>query len=147
MFAFFMFTAATHAQCTAVGPGCRSSGMNLACGNPRVGTNWIIGEQSAVSCGGSVTNPVPMLTLFGSCFVPGLPLDPPLMCAACGGCELNVLPIDFMVQWSWPPRTLTIPLPANPRLIGFQFCIQNACFDIRTACFCMSGAWQVTLMP
>ncbi len=135
----------TRAQCVAIGPGCAVSGMNLACGAPRIGTNWVIGEQNAGACGGSVATSVPILTVFGTCQVPGIALNPPLACIRCGGCELNVLPIDFMLQWTWPPRTTIVPIPNNRFLVGYQFCIQNACLDPINFCFCVSGAWQVTI--
>jgi hypothetical protein len=135
------------AQCVAVGPGCAASNMNLVCGTPQVGTNWTFGEQNATACGGSFTNPTPMLTVFGTCTVPGFPINPPLACASCGGCELNVLPIDFVLQWSWPPRTVSLPIPNSPRLVGAQFCLQNACVDLTNFCICLSGAHQATIAP
>lgn len=128
-----------------VGPGCAASGMNLVCGSPQVGTNWLIGEQNASACGGTPTNPVPILTVFGMCVVPGLVLNPPVTCSSCGGCQLNVLPIDVVLQWTWPPRTTMVPIPNNARLIGAQFCIQNACVDPVNFCLCLSGASQVTI--
>lgn len=139
--------SATTAQCVPIGPRCTASGMALVCGNPQIGTNWFVGETNAGACGGTGTNPVPMLTVFGTCQVPGAVLNPPLTCAACGGCELNVLPIDFMLQWTWPPRTAIVPIPNNVRLIGAQFCIQNACIDPINLCICLSGAAQVTIAP
>jgi len=137
--------SSARAQCVAVGPGCAASGMNLFCGTPQVGTTWTIAEQNAAACGGSSTNPVPILTVLGSCLVPGFVLNPPLTCPNCAGCELNVLPIDLVLQWTWPPRSTSIPIPNNPRLIGAQFCVQNACVDVITGCICLSGAGQATI--
>lgn len=142
------FLAATApAQCVPIGPGCAVSGMNLFCGTPQIGTNWSIAEQNATACGGSSSNPVPILTVFGSCLVPGFVVMPPLACAACGGCDLNVLPIDFVLQWTWPPRSTSVPIPMSPRLVGVQFCIQNACVDPTSLCICLSGAAQATITP
>ncbi|HLU37879.1 MAG TPA: hypothetical protein VK081_00745 [Planctomycetota bacterium] len=143
----FFFSARAEAQCTPIGPGCSTSGMNLACGAPRIGMNWSIGEQSATVCGGSAVTPAPILTVLGMCSVPGLPFHPPLACTECGGCELNVFPIDFMLQWSWPPRTIHFPIPNNPWLVGASLCLQNACLDTTRFCFCLSGAAQVVIQP
>ena len=48
----------------------------------------------------------------------------PLMCNRCSGCVLHVVPIDVMLQWTWP-RTLTIPIPNNRHLVGAFSCVQN----------------------
>lgn len=146
-FCLVSLTSVVSAQCTPQGNPCTAGGMNLVCSStPRVGTNWMIGEQSGVSCGGSSTNPIPMFTALGSCFDLGIPLNPPLMCSNCTGCLLHVVPIDVVLQWSWPPRTVSIPIPNNRFLIGATFCIQNFCVNATTLCACASGAVQVVIM-
>ncbi len=147
-FWFAAFSNSASAQCTPQGNPCLSSGMNLLCGSsPRIGTNWTVSEQSGASCGGSTTNPIPMYTVFGTCYDAGIPLNPPLMCNNCGGCLLHVVPIDVMLQWTWPPRTLTIPIPNNRHLVGALFCIQNFCINSASLCACASGAVQVIIVP
>ena len=136
------------AQCTSIGPGCASSGMDLLCVSaPQVGTTWTIGERDATACGALSTNPITIHTVAGFCQVPGLPLGAPLMCPNCTGCELNVLPIlaDFM--WTWPPRTTTLQIPNNASIVGAVFCIQDACVDMARSCVCVSNAMQVTIQP
>lgn len=93
------------------------------------------------------SDPIPMLTALGSCFAPGIPLNPPLMCGNCTGCLLHVIPIDVVLQWTWPPRTFTVPIPSNRHLVGATFCIQNFCVNATTLCLCASGAAQVQIMP
>lgn len=146
-FLFAALVTPLTAQCTPLGTPCASSGMNLVCGSPQVGTNWVMGEQNGAACGGSISNPIPMFTALGSCFDLGIPLNPPLVCNHCTGCLLHVIPIDVVLQWSWPPRTVTVPIPNNRYLIGAMFCIQNFCVDTTSLCICASGAAQVVIVP
>lgn len=145
---FVAVTNSLAAQCTPLGNPCASSGMSLACSTPpQIGTNWVVSEVSAASCGGAATNPVPMLTAIGNCFDAGIPLNPPLVCANCTGCVLHVVPIDVMVQWAWPPRSVTIPIPNVRQLVGALFCVQNFCVHPTNLCVCASGAAQVIILP
>jgi hypothetical protein len=134
------------AQCTAYGQPCTSSGMLAICSNsPVVGGTWTLGERSGTACGFSSTTPGTMFTLLGDCFQPGIPVDPPVSCANCGGCFLHVLPIWAAYAWTWPPRTTTLTIPSDPNLVGATFCMQDVCFNAGSSCVCMSAALQVVI--
>ncbi len=136
------------AQCTVYGQACASSGMQLVCSSaPQIGTNWNIGERSAAACNGGTSNPTQVLTIYGICFPGGIPVDPPITCAACAGCSLYVLPAFGAIQWTWPPRVQTIPIPADTNLVGATFCIQDACVEQTQGCICTSNAMQVVIQP
>lgn len=145
LLAFAVSTAP--AQCVAYGNPCTSSGMLAVCSSsPTVGSAWTIGERSGAACGYGTATPGTMFTLIGSCFQPGLPMDPPTTCAACGGCSLHVLPIMGVFTWSWPPRTTIINIPNDPRLVGGTLCMQDVCVDASASCICISPALQVTFL-
>ena len=134
------------AQCVPVGSGCPASGMDLTCSAPpTIGTTWNIGERNASICGGTVANPAPMFTMFGGCFPTGIPLPPPLACPSCVGCFVHAFPEYFTLQWSWPPRTLSLPIPNDPGLIGATMCMQSYCGDMAAGCVCTGNAWQITI--
>jgi hypothetical protein len=137
---------APRSQCSPFGPPCASSGMQLVCSTrPLVGTTWRIGERDASACGHSSATPGTLFTVYGFCFGGGVPIDPPLSCPQCAGCFLNVLPSLGAVVWTWPPRTQDIPIPANTRLIGATFCMQDVCVEPSRGCACMSQAIQVVI--
>ena len=131
------------AQCVPFGTPCTSSGMRLVCGNPRIGTSWLIGEQDARRCG----NPTTMFTLFGGCLSPGIPIGSPIACANCGVCEWLTVPTYATLQWNWPPRSTNFPIPNDPNLVGAMSCIQNVRANLPNNCACLSGAMQVTIVP
>jgi len=135
------------AQATPIG-SCPSSGMQIACAQPQIGTNWWIGERSGTACGyNSGGAPIPMVTIFGGC-IPGIPIATPPACSHCSGCSLYVYPGFADMVWNWPPRTTVLPIPNDPNLIGAMFCMQNACIDQLTlSCVCVSGGMQVQIMP
>lgn len=134
------------AQCTAYGQPCTSSGMLALCANaPVVGGTWTFGERSGTACGFTSTSPGTMYTLIGGCFQPGIPIDPPLACANCGGCFLHVLPAWAEFGWPWPPRTVSLQIPSDPNLLGATFCMQDVCVNAGSACVCMSAAMQVVI--
>ena len=136
------------AQCTVFGQSCASSGMNLICSSaPQIGTNWTIGERSAMACNGGTTNPTQVLTIYGVCFPGGIPLSAPITCRSCGGCNLYVLPALGAIRWTWPPRTQQIPIPADRNLVGATFCMQDACVEQTQGCVCTSNAIQVVIQP
>jgi hypothetical protein len=131
------------AQCNPFGTPC-STLPDLLCGSlPQIGTIWQICHRS----GCNAAMPSNMFTLFGGCTSPGVPINPPIACASCAGCEWQALPSYATLVWTWPPRCTGFPIPNDPRIVSATFCIQNVCTDGINPCVCLSDTLKVTIMP
>lgn len=126
------------AQCTTVYGACNGSVSGIACNTaPRVGLNWLVCAQPA--CAPSVN-----AFFLGGCAAPPVKIPGPVACANCSSnCLYGINPLVFTQPW---PGTFCFQfnIPAERRLIGLTFCIQNACL-FTTPCVCLSNTIQVRI--
>jgi hypothetical protein len=131
-----LFSSPAVAQCTRL-TVCRG-GDQLVCRTPpRIGTNWTVCQ---VSLGGAGCTGYAYV--FGLCFDAGIPVGPPIACASCPSCTLNVSPVLAGVFGS---SCTSLPIPGDRNLVGTILCTQGAC--VRNTCLCLTSAVQVQIQP
>jgi hypothetical protein len=122
-----------------LGPGNNKWSIPVACFEPRIGRDV---EVIFVDPVNRYQGNYVLLIGAAPCTVPPVVVEPPGVCSTS---FLYVVPASVAVT-TMNPAYFTFPVPAEPFLVGFQFCVQGA--SGRTdGCIVATDGVRVTIQP